>query len=59
MYLISIDWKCDLLNEFETVSMIYFSEKYLFNINLIIHWFEMLKYFESIIRMYYQILKDL
>ena len=59
MYLVSADWKCDLLNELGTVSMIYFSEKYLPNVNPVVHWSGMLEHSDSAVGMYYKILKGL
>ena len=61
MDLISIDWKYDILNELETMIMIYFSEKYEHDSITKIYWSKAIEYVDSVstMKVFYKICQDL
>ena len=61
MNLISIDWKCDILNKLKTMIMIYFNEKYKHDSITKIYWSKTIEHVDSIsiIRVFYKTCQDL
>ena len=61
MNLISIDWKCDILNKLKIMIMIYFNEKYEYDSIAKIYWSKIIEYIDSvsIMKMFYKTCQDL